>query len=129
MVAGDIARRPLCRHQPGVVAETLPDAGARAVGERRALDLIGGGCRAPQEIVGKARPGHFSSLVFVFVASGGVGRRCESSQRRSEEHTSELQSLMRSSYAVFCLQTKNDNIDRHMTDTLTSSHGQDRSTK
>src|SRR3546814_9332593 len=26
--------------------------------------------------------------------------------RRSEEHTSELQSLMRNSYAVFCLQTK-----------------------
>src|SRR3546814_9496232 len=32
-------------------------------------------------------------------------------QRRSEEHTSELQSLMRISYAVFCLkkQTKNKN--------------------
>src|SRR3546814_8009966 len=29
---------------------------------------------------------------------------------RSEEHTSELQSLMRSSYAVFCLQKKNTNI-------------------
>src|SRR3546814_9223833 len=30
-------------------------------------------------------------------------------QQRSEEHTSELQSLMRSSYAVFCLQkTKHD---------------------
>src|SRR3546814_9801074 len=28
-------------------------------------------------------------------------------QRRSEEHTSELQSLMRISYAVFCLQKKN----------------------
>src|SRR3546814_6504588 len=27
-------------------------------------------------------------------------------QPRSEEHTSELQSLMRISYAVFCLQTK-----------------------
>src|SRR3546814_5502162 len=27
---------------------------------------------------------------------------------RSEEHTSELQSLMRSSYAVFCLKTQND---------------------
>src|SRR3546814_7653447 len=26
---------------------------------------------------------------------------------RSEEHTSELQSLMRNSYAVFCLQKKN----------------------
>src|SRR3546814_1840920 len=28
--------------------------------------------------------------------------------RRSEEHTSELQSLMRISYAVFCLKTKNN---------------------
>src|SRR3546814_9156143 len=28
-------------------------------------------------------------------------------QLRSEEHTSELQSLMRSSYAVFCLKKKN----------------------
>src|SRR3546814_7272768 len=30
-----------------------------------------------------------------------------SSHRRSEEHTSELQSLMRISYAVFCLKKKN----------------------
>src|SRR3546814_4151656 len=29
--------------------------------------------------------------------------------RRSEEHTSELQSLMRISYAVFCLKKKNKN--------------------
>src|SRR3546814_6861254 len=28
-------------------------------------------------------------------------------EARSEEHTSELQSLMRISYAVFCLKTKN----------------------
>src|SRR3546814_3941415 len=28
-------------------------------------------------------------------------------QQRSEEHTSELQSLMRTSYAVFCLKKKN----------------------
>src|SRR3546814_3732743 len=37
-------------------------------------------------------------------------RRCRGSRRaprrRSEEHTSELQSLMRISYAVFCLQKK-----------------------
>src|SRR3546814_4448228 len=32
-------------------------------------------------------------------------------QVRSEEHTSELQSLMRLSYAVFCLQKKNTTID------------------
>src|SRR3546814_2061855 len=30
-------------------------------------------------------------------------------QPRSEEHTSELQSLMRISYAVFCLKKKNQN--------------------
>src|SRR3546814_3061261 len=30
---------------------------------------------------------------------------------RSEEHTSELQSLMRISYAVFCLKKKKNNID------------------
>src|SRR3546814_6232832 len=32
---------------------------------------------------------------------------------RSEEHTSELQSLMRISYAVFCLKKKKDNIQHH----------------
>src|SRR3546814_6474057 len=31
---------------------------------------------------------------------------------RSEEHTSELQSLMRISYAVFCLKKKNKNIQK-----------------
>src|SRR3546814_7981522 len=37
---------------------------------------------------------------------------------RSEEHTSELQSLMRSSYAVFCLKKKNT----HTNATQTSYH-------
>src|SRR3546814_6501803 len=37
-----------------------------------------------------------------------------SSRSRSEEHTSELQSLMRISYAVFCLKKK---INTHKTDT------------
>src|SRR3546814_5028894 len=31
---------------------------------------------------------------------------CDAAAARSEEHTSELQSLMRISYAVFCLKTK-----------------------
>src|SRR3546814_8011833 len=34
--------------------------------------------------------------------------RLAASAVRSEEHTSELQSLMRTSYAVFCLKQKND---------------------
>src|SRR3546814_4024761 len=36
----------------------------------------------------------------------GVIRRIAAAAMRSEEHTSELQSLMRSSYAVFCLKKK-----------------------
>src|SRR3546814_6241042 len=32
---------------------------------------------------------------------------------RSEEHTSEIQSLMRISYAVFCLQKKNNERPKH----------------
>src|SRR3546814_1809943 len=34
-------------------------------------------------------------------------------EMRSEEHTSELQSLMRISYAVFCLKKKNTNTAKH----------------
>src|SRR3546814_2312345 len=36
----------------------------------------------------------------------GAGQDREAEKERSEEHTSELQSLMRSSYAVFCLKKK-----------------------
>src|SRR3546814_10050229 len=36
---------------------------------------------------------------------------------RSEEHTSELQSLMRISYAVFCLKKKNKKLQRMHTQT------------
>src|SRR3546814_8860554 len=35
-----------------------------------------------------------------------------SGRRRSEEHTSELQSLMRISYAVFCLKKKKHSMNR-----------------
>src|SRR3546814_1523765 len=39
----------------------------------------------------------------------------EKRQERSEEHTSELQSLMRISYAVFCLKKKNQPKTQHTT--------------
>src|SRR3546814_7695515 len=41
--------------------------------------------------------------------------------RRSEEHTSELQSLMRISYAVFCLKKKK-NTNTHNCDNQISRH-------
>src|SRR3546814_5084697 len=40
---------------------------------------------------------------------------------RSEEHTSELQSLMRISYAVFCLKKKTKKTKEHIT-TTTQAH-------
>src|SRR3546814_1889717 len=51
-----------------------------------------------------------------FGPAGGHDRRRRrrphhSGGSRSEEHTSELQSLMRISYAVFCLKKKNNNTD------------------
>src|SRR3546814_3490755 len=39
--------------------------------------------------------------------------RLRTSGSRSEEHTSELQSLMRISYAVFCLKKKNNKPHNH----------------
>src|SRR3546814_7600753 len=41
------------------------------------------------------------------VAALDVGEPVHFAEPRSEEHTSELQSLMRISYAVFCLKKKN----------------------
>src|SRR3546814_11265926 len=47
-----------------------------------------------------------SSCLRIASASGFVRQRVGASRSRSEEHTSELQSLMRISYAVFCLKKK-----------------------
>src|SRR3546814_9243057 len=53
---------------------------------------------------GQAPPLHGSGAIRP-IACTGLLRRA-----RSEEHTSELQSLMRISYAVFCLKKKNKMI-------------------
>src|SRR3546814_3716923 len=51
----------------------------------------------------KRVPWAWWSIALPITGSVKSSRRC----RRSEEHTSELQSLMRISYAVFCLKKKN----------------------
>src|SRR3546814_12355803 len=43
----------------------------------------------------------------------GAGSMNENAPVRSEEHTSELQSLMRISYAVFCLKKKKKEINKN----------------
>src|SRR3546814_10208285 len=70
-------------------------------------DLIGplghdGHARQGRVFGGRNRQG------FDVVASGG--KQAHYPRQRSEEHTSELQSLMRISYAVFCLKKKKKKI-------------------
>src|SRR3546814_4594570 len=60
-----------------------------------------------------AGPSRISELSLHYTSQGngerrssGNARQCVAIAHRSEEHTSELQSLMRSSYAVLCLTKK-----------------------
>src|SRR3546814_8848128 len=46
-------------------------------------------------------------------AGSQTHRRADRELDRSEEHTSELQSLMRISYAVFCLKKKKHSTSKH----------------
>src|SRR3546814_2817085 len=63
------------------------------------------GCAAPKDppATRVRRHSRHSNRAIFERAPGPAWRRV----RRSEEHTSELQSLMRISYAVFCLKKKN----------------------
>src|SRR3546814_10502972 len=57
-------------------------------------------------------------LLGTFGTMAAVGFSINTLSMRSEEHTSELQSLMRISYAVFCLKKKkthNNNLIRYVT--------------
>src|SRR3546814_9384164 len=47
----------------------------------------------------------------VGIVVGHIGGAVRRFRLRSEEHTSELQSLMRTSYAVFCLKKKNQSTE------------------
>src|SRR3546814_9390439 len=50
----------------------------------------------------------------LYQARIGLPSRVPTGTYRSEEHTSELQSLMRISYAVFCLKKKKQNNNNNM---------------
>src|SRR3546814_4509656 len=60
-----------------------------------------------------------SWLIIMILLSWDRGR-AEGFAARSEEHTSELQSLMRISYAVFCLKKKNNRPNQHSSKLLQS---------
>src|SRR3546814_8828059 len=72
-----------------------------------------------ESLVGRIRGGMGIVVVVtmaVFGAISGMASSAVAAVGRSEEHTSELQSLMRNSYAVFCLTQKNYAVtNRHDT--------------
>src|SRR3546814_3465088 len=62
----------------------------------------------------KLRVAFSSSSIACLMATAARGEQFFNAARmRSEEHTSELQSLMRISYAVFCLKKKRQNSHSH----------------
>src|SRR3546814_6055916 len=79
------------------VAQAASASGTRTTDSRNARRIIG--ARLSRTVIGLPRVAAPRALVF----STGMTK---STARRSEEHTSELQSLMRTSYAVFCLKKK-----------------------
>src|SRR3546814_10690604 len=84
------------------------DVGAVAAGvaERR-RGGIAGPARVPA-VVGVGDGADIGRGVEEIIERRGIERRQRSFGRRSEEHTSELQSLMRISYAVFCMKKKKE---------------------
>src|SRR3546814_3595663 len=84
----------------------LQGSGARQVGEDPGMGRRrrGAGDRGPVDRAGERQE---SSL------NGREQRGLSAPRSRSEEHTSELQSLMRISYAVFCLKKKTKQQQQH----------------
>src|SRR3546814_3207065 len=96
--SSDVCSSDLC--------DTPADA-CRGPGQHRHPDGPGEGTRARVHAHGAGGRFHKHSCRHARHFSGGG--KIQKPRPRSEEHTSELQSLMRTSYAVFCLtKTKKD---------------------
>src|SRR3546814_2754444 len=66
-----------------------------------------GSSTGPRETSSSALPSHIEQIERAAIQQALQENRYNKTKARSEEHTSELQSLMRISYAVFCLKKKN----------------------
>src|SRR3546814_5315427 len=111
-------------HQPPHVPKLVEDPSARFMPRRRhglpAFDLFGGP-QARRIGPAQALPRHADAL-----ADDEARRSALAIIVDRKEHTSELQSLMRISYAVFCLTNKNIIIHNPaVTDKNETSHTRD----
>src|SRR3546814_7608421 len=62
--------------------------------------------RKPVRVATVAMANKMARIAWALMTRGQVYQAHHAPMLRSEEHTSELQSLMRTSYAVFCLKKK-----------------------
>src|SRR3546814_9896602 len=81
--------------------------GAKSMGE---LGSAAGGRREGVPVIAAAAIAAGANGIFLEFHPDPDKAKCDGPSR-SEEHTSELQSLMRNSYAVFCLKKKKDKIN------------------
>src|SRR3546814_2679111 len=79
-------------------------------------ELLRGPVQRADPALGRPSVGAVCRHHLAFVR-GGLADTNERQMVRSEEHTSEPQSLMRISYAVFCLKKKKNNNDKLITRT------------
>src|SRR3546814_5594228 len=93
------------------VIRSIPGPTIRSCQERRDVSVMGVSFRVVLSFRFRVE-GPFAAplperegVAIALRAGGQIEHRAI--ERRSEEHTSELQSLMRNSYAVFCLKKKN----------------------
>src|SRR3546814_7948071 len=84
-------------------AQRAGAADPRVTPLRRSLALRAVAALAVSAVVAQCAPAQAESVVKLPAAVTDPAVKA----KRSEEHTSELQSLMRISYAVFCLKKKN----------------------
>src|SRR3546814_10160383 len=96
------------RHPPvddvGIADAALHRVGAGAkLGDHARADAV---MRDPVAKFGGGETRHETGRIVHVLEQTGGGGEVDDLLRRSEEHTSELQSLMRLSYAVFCLKKK-----------------------
>src|SRR3546814_9058521 len=82
-----------------------PDRGARIIRKHHEGAAERNHPAVQRHAVHRRRHAEFADAV-IEVAARIIVRRQRRGRGRSEEHTSELQSLMRISYAVFCLKKK-----------------------
>src|SRR3546814_3895739 len=97
------------------------DVQALVGGEYRRVDLKSADDRVDGVGGADSSKAAFAELRAPLLSAGHAEARREllattAAVRRSEEHTSELQSLMRSSYAVFCLKKKKKQVSKNQTD-------------